>query len=130
MRGVEALDITDGIFYDMDNLSEGRAYTSAIELPGSSEILVLGGYGGDSTTLGGDRLLYDSTTGRFVVQPFSTGMVFPRFYHQNTLLVNGLVLMTGGVLLDNFGYFSLVEAEVYNPGFGTTAGTSGLLSGE
>ena len=114
----ELYDPTAGSFSSTGNLIGRRFYHTATLLP-DGKVLFTGGTSTGSTHLSTAEL-YDPTTGVFS----STGgyMTGIRTRHSALLLVNGKVLVAGGV-----GVSVLSSAELFDPSTGSFSSTGNLI---
>jgi hypothetical protein len=108
-----------GTFSTPANLNAGRYYHTATLLK-NGLVLIVGGYGnGDSNGLLVGAELYDPATATFT----TTGNLnSARSEHTATLLNNGMVLITGGIVVIN----PSTSAELYDPTSGTFTPTGNM----
>jgi Calx-beta domain/Galactose oxidase, central domain/Kelch motif len=116
-----ALAQVDPKWIPTGSLNMSRAGHTATLLP-DGKILVVGGdfgpwdYGSD-----GSVELYDPTTG---VWSITGSLKIPRLNHTATLLLNGKVLVAGGMTIGGITN----SAELYDPNTGTWSITGGLIA--
>ena len=117
----ELYDPGTGTFSPTGSVNIDRAWATATALPGG-EVLLAGGFqslGPFIALILGDSELYDPILGTF---SFTGVMSSGRTTHTATLLLDGTVLVAGGV-----GQFAGLgpEAEIYDPGTGMFSPTAG-----
>jgi hypothetical protein len=119
----ELYDPVAGSFSQTGNMVASRGGQTATLLM-NGKVLIAGGADQDPTGTGSTSAeLYDPSTGVFT----QTGsMAVGRFRHTATLLENGKVLITGGILLSSSNPTS--TAEIYDPATGSFTVTGSLTA--
>jgi len=127
-NGAELYDPIIGAFAPAGNMITGRSYHTATLL-GDGTVLIAAGIQamGFGTTTGTGGEIYDPATGTFS----RTGdMTAGRCYHTSTLLLDGTVLLVGGVTINGNAYDILASADLYHPPVTVAAPTLFSLSGD
>ncbi|MFO0760653.1 MAG: hypothetical protein U0359_29515 [Byssovorax sp.] len=121
---LEVYDPPSGAFLPIEDLPAPRRGGHSATLLPSGAVLIAGG-----TTLAlnepvasSDTLLYDDGSG--AVRPLADAQV-SRVFHSSTLLLDGTVLLAGGTVSSESGFFP--GAEIYAPGDGDVRPTKGQL---
>jgi hypothetical protein len=118
LDSAELYDPTTGTFSATRQMSKARSQHSGISLP-NGKVLLAGGRGQDRIPKGEmSAELYDPVAGTFTL---TGSMLDARFSPPATLLLNGKILIAGGV-----GSFVLATAELYDPSTGAFSATGGL----
>jgi N-acetylneuraminic acid mutarotase len=110
----ELFDPASGTWTNTNPLTTGGALTATLMFNG--RVLVTGGlannpFGFGTRTIANARE-YNPTTGLWVT---AGNMATPRNSHTATLLVDGRILISGGLFDDGENYVSLASAELYSP---------------
>jgi hypothetical protein len=122
----ELYDPDAGIFTPTGNMTRARGYSIGTLLANGKVLIVEGGYAYPESTLNGSAEVYDPSTGTFA----ATGDMHATFADTATLLPNGKVLITSGMLASgnpDGPSPSLSSAELYDPLTGTFA-SAGYLT--
>jgi hypothetical protein len=124
--GAEIYDPITGVWTPTASLTEAR-YDHTATLLGNGQVLITGGRAPDSSGMqqySSSSELYDPASGTWTAGTFPG----PRALHTATLLANGTVLVTGGLVVGN-GIFYLNAADLYDPAAKTWVGTGSMLQG-
>ncbi|CAF2954704.1 unnamed protein product [Rotaria sp. Silwood2] len=117
VNSAELYDPSTGLWTKTGNMSVQRYFYTASTLT-NGKVLVAGGsaVNGFNNSFSNIAELYDPSTGLWA----KTGnMSVQRAYHTASILTNGKVLVTGGVVFNEFGYYRLFNStEMYDPSTG------------
>jgi hypothetical protein len=106
-----------GAFASTNNYMSTARYAHTATLLNNGKVLIAGGIDNQpSTRFLNDAELYDPLTRTFT--PITTGMHFARARHAATLLPNGTVLLSGGIVVRSDGTIDPTTAgtaEIYDP---------------
>jgi WD40 repeat protein len=129
LASAELYDPSSGSWTAAANMLESRSSHTATLLPNGT-VLVAGGLSGSTSSalhVLASAELYDPSGGSWTA---SGNMIEARYEHTATLLLlDGRVLVTGGISSISRGYNPLASAELYDPSPGSWTATGSMAAG-